>query len=171
LATRLYITAVVLSEAAERHRREQESTFAGDLKTMMRDLQIRLDDGFVLTSNQKVNMRAVAQDVIHESTRMVFYTMHVDVLAALKKDAKRMDFDNIFGIPVREKKMVSVLKKTCSSVRNAFRQDISSSINPANFIALDRLTYTLASKYKIGGAVGELSELFTVHAALLVREL
>ncbi|KAF8180487.1 hypothetical protein K438DRAFT_1976680 [Mycena galopus ATCC 62051] len=157
----LYILAVVLSEAAERRRQAQENTFAGDLRAMMRDLQIRLDDGFALTAPQK--------DVIHEATRTVFTTMHVDVLVILKDKMKELDLDNIFGVPIREKKLAAALKRACSSVRNAFRQDIRDSIDPASFIVLEKFTYSLASKYKQGGVVGELSDLFTIHAALLRR--
>ncbi|KAJ6521147.1 hypothetical protein DFH09DRAFT_939238, partial [Mycena vulgaris] len=129
----------------------------------------RLDDGFALTSDQKRNIRGIAQDTIHEATRTAFFMMHVDVLSTLKATAQKLDLDNIFGVPVREKKLVSTLKKTCSSVRNAFRQDIRDSIEPGDFVTLDKFTYAMASKCKLGGGVGELSELFTVHAALLVR--
>ncbi|KAJ6549022.1 hypothetical protein DFH09DRAFT_1503147 [Mycena vulgaris] len=166
LASRLYMTAIILSEAAERRRQEQQNAFP-DLRAMMRDLKIRLDDGFALTSDQKRNIRGIAQDTIHEATRTAFFTMHVDVLSTLKATAQKLDLDNIFGVPVREKKLVSTLKKTCSSVRNAFRQDIRDSIEPGDFVTLDKFTYAMASKYKLGGGVGELSELFTVHAALL----
>ncbi|KAJ6543256.1 hypothetical protein DFH09DRAFT_1322255 [Mycena vulgaris] len=168
LASRLYMTAIILSEAAERRRQEQQNAFP-DLRAMMRDLKIRLGDGFALTSNQKRNIRGIAQDTIHEATRTAFFTMHVDVLSTLKATAQKLDLDNIFGVPVREKKLVSTLKKTCSSVRNAFRQDIRDSIEPGDFVTLDKFTYAMASKYKLGGGVGELSELFTVHAALLRR--
>ncbi|KAJ7653775.1 hypothetical protein B0H17DRAFT_849854, partial [Mycena rosella] len=74
----------------------------------------------------------------------------------------------IFGVPVREQKLMSVLRRTCSVVRNTFREDIRDSINPGDFTPLDRFTYAMASKYKLGGAVGDLSDLFSTHAALLV---
>ncbi|KAJ7026317.1 hypothetical protein C8F04DRAFT_966485, partial [Mycena alexandri] len=90
--------------------------------------------------------------------------------ATLKEKQQVLDLDNIFGVPVREKKLMSALKRICSSVCNAFRQDIRDSIDPANFVALDKFTYALATKYKLGGP-GDLSELFTVHAVLLVRTL
>ncbi|KAJ6521635.1 hypothetical protein DFH09DRAFT_1424712 [Mycena vulgaris] len=160
LASRLYTTAIILSEAAERRRQEQQNAFP-DLRAMMRDLKIRLDDGFALTSDQKRNIRGIAQDTIHEATRTAFFTMHVDVLSTLKATAQKLDLENIFGVPVREKKLVSTLKKTCSSIRDI--------IEPGDFVTLDKFTYAMASKYKLGGGVGELSELFTVHAALLRR--
>ncbi|KAK7006458.1 hypothetical protein R3P38DRAFT_3602654 [Favolaschia claudopus] len=169
LLGQLYMLAVVLSEAAERRRAAQENIFGGDLRAMMRDLQIRLDDSFSLTTTQKANVRGITQDVIHEATRTTFSAMHVDVLVILKDRKQYLDLDNIFGVPVREKKLMSALKRACSSVRNAYRQDIRDSIDPASFVPLDKITYTLASKYKLGGVGGELSDLFSIHAALLRR--
>ncbi|KAF8136039.1 hypothetical protein K438DRAFT_1468719, partial [Mycena galopus ATCC 62051] len=167
LASRLYMTAIMLSEAAERRRLEEANTFSGDLRAMMRDIKIRLDEGFALTTEQKRNIRGIAQDMIHESGRTVFFTMHVDVLATLKDQKLHLDLDNVFGVPVREKKLVSMLKRVCSSVRNAFRQDIRDSIDPNDFVSLDKFTFSIANKYKLGGP-GNLSDLFTIHAALLV---
>jgi hypothetical protein len=43
---------------------------------------------------------------------------------ALKEKKQLLDLDNVFGVPIREKKLSSELKRTCSSVRNAFRQDV-----------------------------------------------
>ncbi|KAJ7923555.1 hypothetical protein B0H13DRAFT_2402488 [Mycena leptocephala] len=141
----------------------------GALAAHLYEVAIRLDEGFTLTVNQKANVRGITQDVIHEATRTVFATMHADVLVVLKDRKQALDLDNIFGVPIREKKLVSTLKRACSSVRNAFRQDIRDSIDPATFVALDKFTYSLASKYKLGGVVGDLSDLFTIHAVLLRR--
>ncbi|KAK7027140.1 hypothetical protein R3P38DRAFT_3315464 [Favolaschia claudopus] len=149
LLAQLYILAVILSEAAERHRAAQDNTFGGDLRVM-------------------TNIRGITQDVIHEATRTVFSTMHADVLVILKERKKQLDLDNIFGVPIRENKLTSVLKRACSSVRNAFRQDIRDSIDPASFVELDKFTYALASKYKLGGVAGELSDLFSIHAAAVL---
>lgn len=107
--------------------------------------------------------------------------------AILKAKKAALDLDNIFGVPVREKVLVSRLKKICSNVRNTFREDvrpqlhafasllalifpqIRKSIDPDDFVPLERFTYDMATKYKLGGVEEELSELYTVHAALLVR--
>ncbi|KAJ7844240.1 hypothetical protein B0H14DRAFT_3868397 [Mycena olivaceomarginata] len=142
VAAHLYTVAIILSEAAERRRLEQENTFTGDLRTMMRDLQIRLDEGFTLTVNQRV-------------------------ILTNKKEG--LDLDNIFGVPVREKKLMATVRKGCSSVRNALRQEIRDSIDPAKFVTLDKFVYNLASKYKLGGVVGELSDTYNIHAVLLRR--
>jgi hypothetical protein len=45
---------------------------------------------------------------------------------------------------------------------------IRDSIDPATFIQLDKFVYSLATKYKLGGVDGELSDIFTIHAVLLV---
>ncbi|KAK7034382.1 hypothetical protein R3P38DRAFT_2519170 [Favolaschia claudopus] len=165
----LYLLAAILSEAADRRRAAQDNQFGGDLLAMVRDLQIRLDDSFSLTANQKANIRGEVQNAIHEPTRMKFSTMHADVLVRLKEKQDKLDLDNVFGVPVRENKMGSALKRACSSVRNAFRQDIRDSIDPASFVDLEKFTYALARKYKLGGVAGESSDLYSIHAALLRR--
>ncbi|KAF7378432.1 hypothetical protein MSAN_00270000 [Mycena sanguinolenta] len=46
---------------------------------------------------------------------------------------------------------------------------IRDSIDPATFIQLDKFVYSLATKFKLGGVDGELSDLYTIHAVLLRR--
>lgn len=96
-----------------------------------------------------------------------------------------MKMGNVFGRPAREKKLTSLIKKTCSSVRNAYRQDVSSlifilsdaclipcqlrqSISPAQFQSLAQFTYNSALKYKRGGPGEKLDHAFTVHNVILV---
>lgn len=58
--------------------------------------------------------------VVSGSTFAYFFEMQ----KALKEKKQLLDLDNVFGVPIREKKLSSELKRTCSSVRNAFRQDV-----------------------------------------------
>ncbi|KAF8209882.1 hypothetical protein K438DRAFT_1711536 [Mycena galopus ATCC 62051] len=172
LASRLYMTVIMLSEAAERRRLEEANTFSGDLGAMMRDIKIRVDEGFALTTEQKVCPSIFwTTSVLAESIlRSVTHTRHrsrYDSRATFKDQKLHLDLDNVFEVPVREKKLVSMLKRVCSSVRNAFRQDLRDSIDPNDFVSLDKFTFSIANKYKLGGP-GNLSDLFTIHAALLV---
>ncbi|KAJ6475847.1 hypothetical protein DFH09DRAFT_1342698 [Mycena vulgaris] len=118
------------------------------------------DDGFALTSDQKRNIRGIAQDTIHEATRTAFFTMHVDVLSTLKATAQKLDLDNIFGVPVREKKLVSTLKKTCSSIRDI--------IEPGDFVTLDKFTYATAAKK--GGRIPKGQDFWSKTDAYLKEE-
>lgn len=40
-----------------------------------------------------------------------------------------MNMTNVYNIPAREKMLMSMVKRIASSVRNAFRQDVSSQEN------------------------------------------
>lgn len=42
----------------------------------------------------------------------------------LRDNKAAMKLGVVFGNPSREKSLFSVVKKTCSSVRNSFRQDV-----------------------------------------------
>ncbi len=50
--------------------------------------------------------------------------LHVHLQKHLAKEQNMLRMNNIFGSPHREKVLVSLLKRQCSSVRNAFRQDV-----------------------------------------------
>ncbi|KAJ7246702.1 hypothetical protein C8J57DRAFT_1523407 [Mycena rebaudengoi] len=169
LVGQLYTTAIVMSEAAERRRLAEEAGGVPDLKGLFNDLKIRLDDTFTLTRVQKVNVRCVCQDTIYEATRTVFSTMHIDVLASLERQKVVLQLDNIFGVPVRVKMLNAFVKTTSSSVRNAWRQDIRDSIEPTSYTPLETFVFQSATKYKNGGPGEQLSDLFTIHAALLRR--
>ncbi|KAJ7124729.1 hypothetical protein C8R43DRAFT_1135417 [Mycena crocata] len=170
LATRLFMLASQYGEAAERHRAENaEAKERMDWRAMWRDLKIRLEETFCFTREQKKNIRGVVQDTIYEGTRTKFLTMHVDVLVALEKRKELLSLDNIYGVPGREKSLSQMTKRQCSSVRNGWRADVISSIDPKNFIPLADFVFASATKYKAGGPGEELPQIYTVHAVLLRR--
>jgi len=82
--------------------------------------------------------------MIYQPTRTNFITMNVDLMVCrviyrvrndhelsdsqqkhIRENHTSMGLSNVIGNPSREKTLASALKKTCSSVRNAFRQDVS----------------------------------------------
>ncbi|KAJ7483663.1 hypothetical protein FB451DRAFT_1555558 [Mycena latifolia] len=168
LATRLFMLASQYGEAAEKRRLEKAEE-ALDWKRIWKDLKIRLDETFCFTREQKKNIRGVVQEMIYEGNRTKFLTMHVDVLAELEKRKTKLSLENIYGVPGREKNLSQITKRQCSSVRNAWRADIISSIDPKNFVALQDFVYASATKYKPGGPGENLPQIYTVHAVLLRR--
>jgi hypothetical protein len=81
--------------------------------------------------------------MIYQHTRTNFITMNVDVMVSSKQDLWLPDYklinprqkyirenhasmglSNVIGNPARERALSSSIKKTCSSVRNALRQDV-----------------------------------------------
>ncbi|KAJ7866769.1 hypothetical protein B0H14DRAFT_2347331, partial [Mycena olivaceomarginata] len=167
LATRLFALAVTYSDIAERHRIAAAET-PTDWKSMWRDLKIRLDGNFAFTKDQEKNIRGIVRDIIIEPSRIVYSTMHIDVLAAIKKRPESLSLDNVAGVPAREQALASQVRSAGSSVRNALRKEILASIDPENWVSLPQFAYDCVSKYKLGGAGIDIPDTYTAHIALLV---
>ncbi|KAF9493185.1 hypothetical protein BDN71DRAFT_1395438, partial [Pleurotus eryngii] len=168
LGTRTYMLATIYQDMAERRRHEQANP-TNTLAKLINDLQIRLDDMFTLTKEQKDNIRIVAQDVLYQSTCTAFKTLHVDVERQIKERQAEMKCTNIFGSPAREKVFHAKTKRICSSVRNAFRQDLRDSILGDKKCSLEMFTLATAAKYKCMGIGEAVSKADMIHNALLVR--
>ncbi|KAJ7829262.1 hypothetical protein B0H13DRAFT_2679917 [Mycena leptocephala] len=168
LSTRLFHLAVFYSHANETKRAADQNSIE-NLTNLMEDLRVRLDEGYTFTKEQMRNIRTQAQDTIYEATRTSFMMMHTDVLQKLRKNKVGIKLNGVFGNPSREKALVSIVKKTCSSVRNSFRQDLRSSICGDTPSTLAQFTFASATKFKRGGPGLSLDVSFTIHNALLHR--
>ncbi|KAJ7135129.1 hypothetical protein C8R46DRAFT_1325924 [Mycena filopes] len=168
LATRLYSLAVQFADIAERHRKENAET-PEDWKALWRDLKIRLDGNFSFTKDQEKNIRGIVRDVIIESSRTVYSTMHIDVLAVIRRRAESLGLDNVSGVPAREQALASQVRSAGSSVRNALRKEIISSIQSESWLSLAQFTYDSLSKYKLGGVGVDVPPATTAHVAILRR--
>ena len=102
-----------------------------------------------------------------------------------------MGLSNVFGNPSRERVLASALKKVCSSVRNAFRQDvhldlslpglrfklltiyikIRDSIIGDHTISLAEFTFYTANKYRRGQFDEDMGVGITIHNVLLVSHI
>ncbi|KAF9486795.1 hypothetical protein BDN71DRAFT_1405661, partial [Pleurotus eryngii] len=133
---------------------------------LINDLQTRLDDTFALTKEQKDNIRIIAQDVLYQSTCTAFKTLHIDVEV---KRQTEMKCTNIFGSPACKKVFHAKTKRICSSVHNAFRQDLQDSILGDKKCSLEVFMLATAVKYKCMGIGKAVSKADMIHNALLVR--
>ncbi|KIM81523.1 hypothetical protein PILCRDRAFT_495662 [Piloderma croceum F 1598] len=168
LATRMYLLGALYADIAERHRQQQDQG-SMDLKGLFNDLKIRLEGQFELTKDQMNNIRKAANDMIYEHTRVNFVMMNVDLMRHIREHDVSMGLSNVVGNPARERVLASVLKKTCSSVRNAFRQDIRDSIIGDNKCTLAEFTYRTADKYRRGQFDENMGLGYTIHNVLLHR--
>ncbi|KAJ6489504.1 hypothetical protein C8R47DRAFT_977840 [Mycena vitilis] len=177
LATRLYLLAAQFSDTAER-RRIAASETPTDWKALWRDLKIRLDSSFTFTKDQEKNIRGLVRDFIIEALRTAYGTIHIDVLAAIKKCPETYGLDNIPGVPAREQALASKVRDAGSSVRNAFRKEVRLSMisqsgltTPADYtwVSLSQFTFDCLSKHKVGGAPSPIPQTYSAHFAILVR--
>ncbi|KIM71253.1 hypothetical protein PILCRDRAFT_830465, partial [Piloderma croceum F 1598] len=168
LLTRMYLLAAIYADSADRRRiaREQGSM---DMKEFFTDLKIRLEGSFTLTKEQTANIRKAANDIIYQPTRTNFTTMHLDLDKYLREQQASLGLSNVYGRPAREQVLASQLKKTCSSVRNSFRQDIRDSILGKNKLSLETFTYQTANKYRRGQFTADMDSGYAIHNAILRR--
>ncbi|KAJ7676314.1 hypothetical protein B0H14DRAFT_2423568, partial [Mycena olivaceomarginata] len=177
LATRLYQLAIAFAHANEKKKANKDGSMA-DFTQLLEDLRTRLDDGYLFTKEQLRNIRTQAQDTIYEAARTSFMGMHTDVRQKLGDNKAALKLNGVFGNPSREKSLVSIVKRTCSSVRNSLRQDVpldspllrfENSICGDNTATLAAFTYSSATKFKRGGPGLSLDVGYSIHMALLVR--
>ncbi|KAF8463573.1 hypothetical protein JB92DRAFT_2775848, partial [Gautieria morchelliformis] len=115
------------------------------------------------------NIRLVAQDLIYSSQRTTYLSLFLDVEALVRKEWKRLAITNGYGNPSHERIVSSTIKQICSSVRNGWCADIHDSCLGSKNVCLAEFTFESATKYKMGGPGKDLSALYSVHNALLVR--
>ncbi|KAK7039555.1 hypothetical protein R3P38DRAFT_2900373 [Favolaschia claudopus] len=168
LSTRLFHMAVLFGFVNESKHDAQKNSI-DNITQLLDDLRVRLDDTYTFTREQTRNIRAVAQDTIYEPTRTSFMRMHLDVLQKLRDDKTGTKLTAVFGNAAREKALASLVKRTCSSVRNSFRQDLRNSMCGDSTTPLAQLTYATAMKFKRGGAGVKLDVGYSVHNAILRR--
>ncbi|KAI0751776.1 hypothetical protein C8Q80DRAFT_1119434 [Daedaleopsis nitida] len=173
LSTRTYIFAAVLSAIDDlKHVITSSRANIDDLPAMFEDMKIRLEDTFNLTKEQNDNARGIVKDLVYQANRVKFKSatfVTSEVMNILRTEQLTLRLNNIFGKPTREKILVTQLKRTASSVRNAFRQDIRDSITDKP-CSLKQFTAQTAAKYRRGGVGDSALDIgFTIHNALLRR--
>ncbi|KAF9076933.1 hypothetical protein BDP27DRAFT_1414063 [Rhodocollybia butyracea] len=122
LLTRLFHLALTIHY--ENQRPKDDHSDVQTLRGIIKDLKIRLENTFSLTSDQMKNVRALAFDKIYDPLRTCYMAINADIFDYLKIHAEELHFSNVFGNPVYEQVLERAIRKTCSSVRNGFRQHL-----------------------------------------------
>jgi hypothetical protein len=118
------------------------------------------------------------------------YKLSIPRQKYLRDNHQSMGLSNIIGNHSREKTLASVTKKTCSSVRNAFRQDVSKvycvshthadnpllpqirdSIIGAGACTLAEFTFQSANKYRRGQFDEKMGLGYSIHNVILVSKI
>ncbi|KAJ3904022.1 hypothetical protein F5879DRAFT_1033979 [Lentinula edodes] len=136
LSTRL-LTLAVLFDMENQRPKEDENNLQ-TMRTMYKDLKIRLEQSFSLTSAQTKSIRLIAQEKIYDPLRTCYAGINRDVFDYIKTNAEVMHFSNIFGNPNYESTLEKAIKKASSSVRNAFRQHLRDGVEKGT----DAATFT-----------------------------
>ncbi|KAF9026698.1 hypothetical protein BDP27DRAFT_1437431 [Rhodocollybia butyracea] len=126
LLTRLFHLALTIHY--ENKRPKDDHSDVQTLRGIIKDLKIRLENTFSLTSDQMKNVRALAFNKIYDPLRTCYMAINADIFDYLKIHAEELHFSNVFGNPVYEQVLEHAIRKMCSSVRNGFRQHLRDSI-------------------------------------------
>ncbi|KAI9069823.1 hypothetical protein FKP32DRAFT_1557433, partial [Trametes sanguinea] len=169
-ASRLYMLAAVLSSSGTSKRRVNDSSTANvdDLPGVFNDLKIRLEHTFHFTTQQRVNICTITQDLIYQPDRIEFKMLFMDLMERLEQEKDKLRLTNVFGNPWRVKQLTGFARDIASSVRNSFRSEICASIVGDKRCSLKEFTYRSAMKFKLGGAGTHIELPYTAHNAILV---
>ncbi|KAI0631174.1 hypothetical protein C8Q77DRAFT_1159871 [Trametes polyzona] len=168
LATRVYMLGAIFAQIVERKRAAAAAANGvEDLPALFNDLKIRLEDGFLLTAQQRANILAITQNVVYQPHQLKFKLLFKDVEDALEKQKEILRLTNIYGNPYREKQLNKLVRRVCSNVRNSYRVDICESIAGDKRVSLKDFSWTSAIKYKLGGPGDKLDVVYMAHNALL----
>ncbi|KAI0639902.1 hypothetical protein C8Q77DRAFT_1152830 [Trametes polyzona] len=170
LATRVYMLGAVFAQSVER-KQAAAAAASGleDLPALFNDLKIRLEDGFLLTAQQRANILAITQNIIYHPHQLTFKILFKDVEKELEKQKDILRLSNIYGNPYREKQLNKLVRRVCSNVRNTYRADICDSIAGTKRASLKDFSWKSAWKYKLGGPGDKLDVSYQAHNALLRR--
>ncbi|KAL1708927.1 hypothetical protein EV121DRAFT_287176 [Schizophyllum commune] len=176
LSTRILGMAATYQEAAAARRREREIWQAeegaltpGDVLGVIKDLNVRLKGPFIFSQGQRTCIRSLCGDEMYKSTRTSFKDSYIDALQRLRKDAGTYQLTNVVGDPDREKMLAALVKRTSSSVRNSYREElVRFSIGP-HALPLETMTVRLSQRFMLGGMGREIPNSLTIRNAILRR--
>ncbi|KAF9072511.1 hypothetical protein BDP27DRAFT_1418126 [Rhodocollybia butyracea] len=126
LLTRLFHLALTIHYENQWPKDDQNDVQT--LRGIVKDLKVWLENTFSLTSDQIKNIRALAFDKVYDPLCTCYMAINADLFDYIKSHAEELHFGNVFGNPVYEQVVEQAIRKTCSSVRNGFRQHLQDSI-------------------------------------------
>ncbi|KAH9167787.1 hypothetical protein EDB89DRAFT_2074537 [Lactarius sanguifluus] len=139
-------------------------------RAIMSDVHARLEETFTFTPEQKVNIRLVSGELLLDPNRVRYTQMSVDVEIRIRERQRDLRFFHIFGNLARQRLLGTTIRRTCSSLRNAYREILRDSIFGDNTLTLDDLVINLTNRFPSSLPCQVLlGRPFIVHVALLRR--
>ncbi|THH28853.1 hypothetical protein EUX98_g5331 [Antrodiella citrinella] len=122
------------------------------LNDQMVELRAQADENFAVTGDQKTNVRIIAGDLLFDPNRIAFMELHQDVDIELQHHYKTL-FKNVYGNPIRERALLTCVKKQCSEQRNRFREILISSVVEPETLPLNEVLLITVGAFKRGGQI------------------
>ncbi|KAI6144440.1 hypothetical protein BKA82DRAFT_4178130 [Pisolithus tinctorius] len=134
---------------------EEIKVESANTKTAVQKVTSGLKGRFQLSTDQMMQVAITCKDMLVQAGRTKYKTLHVDVEDRLKSCADTLGFQNVFGNPVHEQVLRTMIKKECSGIRSKFHTLILESTGVSDsgkgHISLKEFTWTVLNKYKRGG--------------------
>ncbi|KAJ3875812.1 hypothetical protein F5051DRAFT_442067 [Lentinula edodes] len=165
MLARLYDMAVNFSLFNQIPKDSEEESKS--MRGLFKDIRIRLQQTFSITSTQNKSIRLVAMDKIYDPLRSCYRGVDDDVFDYIKSHADEMMFSNIFGNPAYEQALGKAIKKVSSSVRNAFRQHLRDGV--ANGTNAVDFTHSMNKIYRRAGGPHFNEQILLLRNVLLRR--
>ncbi|KAH9009159.1 hypothetical protein EDB84DRAFT_1571438 [Lactarius hengduanensis] len=139
-------------------------------RAIMSDVHTRLEETFAFTPEQKVNIRLVSGELLLDPNRVRYTQMSIDVEIRIRERQRDLRFFHIFGNLARQRLLGTIIRRTCSSLRNAYREMLRDSVIGSNTLTLDDFVINLTNRFPSSlPSQVLLGRPFIVHVALLRR--
>ncbi|KIN94828.1 hypothetical protein M404DRAFT_34667 [Pisolithus tinctorius Marx 270] len=99
---------------------EEIKVESANTKTAVQKVTSGLKGRFQLSTDQMMQVAITCKDMLVQAGRTKYKTLHVDVEDRLKSCADTLGFQNVFGNPVHEQVLRTMIKKECSGIRSKF---------------------------------------------------
>ncbi|KAI9436625.1 hypothetical protein H4582DRAFT_2078250 [Lactarius indigo] len=142
----LYIYQTALLFAVLKECRALANTSRND-RAMMADLHIRLEGTFTLSPEQRTNIRLVSGELLLDPNRVRYTWMNINVEVRLQERQKELNFFNIFGNLAQQQLLTGTIRRTCSSLRNAYCEMLRDSVTGSNTQTLDDFVCSVANRF------------------------
>ncbi|KAI9428350.1 hypothetical protein H4582DRAFT_2092518 [Lactarius indigo] len=116
-------------------------------RAMMADLHIRLEGTFNLSQEQRMNIRLVSGEVLLDANRVRYTRMNIDVEVKLQERQKELHLFNVFGNLSWQRLLMTTIRRTCSSLRNAYREMLRDSVIGSNTQTLDDFVCNVTNRF------------------------
>ncbi|KAH8983088.1 hypothetical protein EDB86DRAFT_2834093 [Lactarius hatsudake] len=139
-------------------------------RAIMSDVHTRLEETFTFTPEQKVNICLVSGELLLDPNRVRYTQMSIDVEIRIRERQRDLHFFHIFGNLARQRLLGTMIRRTCSSLRNAYREMLRDSVISPNTLTLDDFVINLTNRFPSSlPSQVLLGRPFIVHVALLRR--
>ncbi|KAH9083756.1 hypothetical protein EDB83DRAFT_2309676 [Lactarius deliciosus] len=137
---------------------------------IMSDVHTHLEETFAFTPEQKVNIHLVSGELLLDPNRVRYTQMSIDIEIRIRERQRDLHFLHIFGNLAHQRLLGTMIRRTCSSLRNTYQEMLRDSIFGHNTLTLDDFVINLTNWFPSSlPSQVLLGHSFIVHVALLTE--